>query len=581
MSYQTLAQKYRPSDFSELVGQESATRTLVNSIKKGRVANAYIFCGPRGTGKTSMARLLSKILNCEQTVSGSPCNKCDSCREISQGNSMDVLEIDGASNRGIDEIRTLRENVKFSPSKGKYKIYIIDEVHMLTTEAFNALLKTLEEPPPHVKFIFATTEPHKVLPTIMSRCQRFDFRKIPPQMIYQRIKDIAKSEKIDIADPAALLLARSADGSLRDALVVLDQMISFSSGKISSEEVVELLGMIHRDKIFELGGAVISKDPERAVRIVDELISGGKDPVFVNSSLISHFRDLMVVKAIGEPSSDMAMSDEEKKAVMLRKEEISLEEILYILQNLTHCVSLMKGSMFARAPFEVALIRMAKRETAMKLNDIMARIEELEKKGGLRNGSEENVTMRQAASSESPSSERYRPVKEIVEGNDQGKGHFQNPEIPAPFSSEENNDDSAGEEVPVNDDFSGQKNRWKTLLNYLKGKKMSVFVFLSSAQPLEMSGDSLVMGFDKTNSFNKEALEAGVNRSVLQEAADKVMGRPVRISFKILENEQDSAVLNAGITKKKEAANEEMKPAVEKAMDVFGGHVVRDFTEGM
>ncbi len=567
MAYQTLAQKYRPGDFSEIVGQESATRTLINSIKKARVANAYMFCGPRGTGKTSMARLLSKTLNCEQAGNGSPCNKCDSCREISQGNSIDVLEIDGASNNGIEEIRTLRENVKFTPSKGRYRIYIIDEVHMLSTPAFNALLKTLEEPPEHVKFIFATTEPHNVLPTIMSRCQRFDFRKIPPAMIHKKIKEIADSEGIKISDPACILLVRSADGSLRDALVVLDQVVSFSKGKIEADDVAELLGMIEGAAILELAGAVINKNPEKAIRMVDELVSAGKDPVFINSSLISHFRDLMVVKAIGEPSSDMAMSDEETEAIMSQKASVSLEEILYILQNLTHCTSLMRWAAFARGPFEVALIRMAKRDRAMKLTELMDRIEALERKG-----------VSQVEISGAPSGG-------VVSGSEV------NPDVTGsglhssgiPEAGGENVDSipDGGDTSPGYDDFDGQRNRWKTLLNYVKNRKMSVFVFLSSAQPLEMSGDTLVIGFNEQDRFNNEALQTGSNKSVLQEAADKVMGQPVRISFKTLDSGISEQKDSAEKQEKKNRAKENMKPVVEKAMDILGGRVVRDFMEGV
>lgn len=574
MAYQTLAQKYRPGSFSDVVGQQSATRTLINSIKKGRLANAYMFSGPRGIGKTSMARLLSKTLNCEKPVSGDPCGKCDSCREISQGFSIDVLEIDGASNRGIDEIRALRENVKFSPSRGRYKIYIIDEVHMLTTEAFNALLKTLEEPPAHVKFIFATTEPHKVLPTIMSRCQRFDFRKIPPRLIYSRIKDIASSEGIDISDDAALLIARTADGSLRDALVVLDQMISFSSGKIVPEDVIELLGMIHREKIFELAGALIDKLPEKALRITDELISGGKDPSFMNMSLISHFRDLMVVKATGEPSSDMAMPEDEMKILMAQKERISLEEILYILQNLTHAVSLMKLALFARAPFELVLLRMAKRESAMKLGEIMARLEAIEKNGPRDVPSGAGVPAEVMQARQAPE----RTLKPAARTEKEtGLSSFAVPEKPYDVKEAPGplNEVQAGE-----DDLEGQKNRWKALLNYIKTRKMSVFVFLGSAHLLEMGGDSLVIGFDRSNSFNKEALETGANKTVLQEAADKVMGRPVRIGFRILENKVPEGQSYAETPGKKESVKEEVNPAIEKAMDIFGGHVVRDFNGG-
>jgi DNA polymerase III subunit gamma/tau len=543
MSYQVLSQKYRPADFEEVAGQASTTRTLTNSIERGRVANAYIFCGPRGTGKTSVARLLSKTLNCEKPSGKSPCGACGSCLEITRGSGIDVLEIDGASNRGIDEIRALRENVKFSPSKGKYRIYIIDEVHMLTPEAFNALLKTLEEPPAHVKFIFATTEPHKVLPTIMSRCQRFDFKKIPPGTIYDRIKDIASKEKVEVEDKAALLMARAADGSMRDGLVILDQMVSFSTGKVTLEDVVELLGMVHRDKIFELAGAIIDKEPREAAGMIDELISAGKDPVFVNNSLISHFRDLMILKTAGEPTQDMAFSGDELEELNAQKEKLPLEDILYILQSLSHCLVLMKGAMFARAPLEIAVIKLTKRENALALGEMLSKL----------NGAEEP---------REGSAALDRPAREIKHN------------APVP----EENDDN-GDNFSTGSSFEGQKHRWKALLNYVRSKKMSVYTFLNAGSPIEIDDKAIVIGFDKSHSFNKNALETGNNNAVVQEAADKVMGKRVKISFKVLETPTGSDEDAMERSARKEKAAEEMKPMLEKAMDVFGGHVVRDLME--
>lgn len=543
MSYQVLSQKYRPAAFEEVAGQDSTTRTLTNSVERGRVANAYIFCGPRGTGKTSVARLLSKTLNCEKPSGKSPCGVCESCMEITRGSGIDVLEIDGASNRGIDEIRALRENVKFSPSKGKYRIYIIDEVHMLTPEAFNALLKTLEEPPPHVKFIFATTEPHKVLPTIMSRCQRFDFKKIPPGTIYDRIKDIASKEKIEIDDKAALLMARAADGSMRDGLVILDQMVSFSTGKVTLEDVVELLGMVHRDKIFELAGAIIDKQSRVAAGMIDELISSGKDPVFVNNSLISHFRDLMILKTAGAPTQDMAFSADELEELNAQKEKLPIEDILYILQNLSHCLILMKGAMFARAPLEIAVIKLTKRENALALGKMLSRLDEIE-------------VPREGSSAPD------RPARGIEQ------------DTPA----KEDKDDN-GDNFNVASSFEDQKHRWKALLNYVRSKKMSVYTFLNAGSPIEIDDKAIVIGFDKSHSFNKNALETGNNNAVVQEAADKVMGKRVKISFRMLETPAGSDEIALERSVRKEKAAEEMKPLLEKAMDVFGGHVVRDLME--
>jgi len=247
MSYVVIARRWRPQQFNEIIGQEHVSKTLSNAIANNRIAHSYIFTGPRGVGKTTTARILAKAVNCEKGPTPHPCNECASCKAITVGNSMDVLEIDGASNRGIDEVRNLRENIRYAPTQGKYRIYIIDEVHMLTKEAFNALLKTLEEPPEHAMFIFATTEIHRVPATILSRCQRFDFRRIPLKTIMEHLRRICDGEKIDIQEEALLQIAKKADGSMRDAQSILDQLISFSGNKIAFEDVAQALGVIHQD----------------------------------------------------------------------------------------------------------------------------------------------------------------------------------------------------------------------------------------------------------------------------------------------------------------------------------------------
>lgn len=567
MSYQVLAQKYRPQTFDSVIGQETVTRTLKNAVLKNRIANAYIFCGPRGVGKTSVARLLSKAMNCEQPPEKAPCNKCSSCLEITQGNNIDVLEIDGASNNGVDEIRALRENVKFSPSKSKYKIYIIDEVHMLSQGAFNALLKTLEEPPEHVKFIFATTESHKVLATIMSRCQRFDFKKIPPLRIFEKIMDIAKQEKINIEEKAALLIARSADGSLRDAIVILDQMVSFSGDKITSDDVVELLGMVRKDKMFDLSNAINEKDPAKVARILDEMINSGKDPVFIVNSLIMHYRELMVLKTAGDPTTDMALTEDELSELRSQAGKLSIEEVLYILQSLAHCLTLMKGAMFARAPLEVALIRLARRASMLPLTEVLEKLEKAEGK----------IV---SAPKEAPASFIPSKNKEEVIIKKEELSIKSHPPESAPISNEIQDDVlENGENGSAEETLKTPEESWKAILNYVRKKKMSVFVFLSPAKPIELSTSKAVIGFGPEYSFNKEALESANNKSIVEEAVNKVTGASPRVKFTLLEEGDkslDKKDLSAG---KKTKAREEMKPVVEKAMDVFGGHVVRDLTE--
>ena len=324
MSYEVLARKWRPQVFEDVIGQEHITRTLVNAIGTGRLAHAYIFGGPRGVGKTSVARIFAKAINCTTGKPGIPCNQCRSCREITNGNSVDVQEIDGASNRGIDEIRELRENAKYLPSASQYRIYVIDEVHMLTLPAFNALLKTLEEPPAHVKFIFATTESHKVPITILSRCQRFDFKRIPLPKIVAYLQKICRHEDIDIGTTALSMIAREAEGSMRDAESLLDQVIAFAGQTVSDSQVPEILGIIDRDLIFESSLAIIEGAASRCLTVVEKVYHQGYDIKEFYRTLMGQFRNLLVsLIAPGENLIDMTESDGEE---IRRQAEMAGEE---------------------------------------------------------------------------------------------------------------------------------------------------------------------------------------------------------------------------------------------------------------
>ena len=300
MAYEVLARKWRPQQFDDVVGQEHVTRTLKNAIETGRVAHAYMFVGSRGIGKTTSARILAKALNCEKGPTTEPCDVCESCREIMSFSSLDVIEIDGASNNGVDQVRDLRDNARYAPVRGPYKIYIIDEVHMLSTAAFNALLKTLEEPPPHVKFIFATTDVHKVLPTILSRCQRFDLRRISVQDIVGRLKAGCDEEGITISEDALLAIARGAEGGMRDATSALDQIISFRGKEIEEEDVLSVFGLVSRKALDELTKAILSSDVPQIISIVAQMDRGGKDLPRLVMELLEQFRNLLVVLYAGK-----------------------------------------------------------------------------------------------------------------------------------------------------------------------------------------------------------------------------------------------------------------------------------------
>lgn len=383
MEYISLYRKYRPQIFEEIIGQEHIVRTFQNAIRLNRLSHAYLFCGPRGTGKTTLARVLAKSLNCNDGPTDTPCLKCEMCKRIANGSALDVIEIDAASNRGIDEIRDLREKVKFYPTEGKYKIYIIDEVHMLTTEAFNALLKTLEEPPPHTFFIMATTEPHKVPSTILSRCQRFDFKRISSAEIAKQIMDVAKKEKIEIDSRSADLLSRASEGSMRDALSLLDRVALYSDNKVDYDNVVKLLGMLDIVSLLNLVEAIAEKETSRIFDIVSSLIDDGKEPRQICKGLIDFFRNLLVVK-VCERYDDLILATEEyRNSIKEISKLFAQSELQEIIDILCNADANMKWETHPRIFLEMCLIKIVslreksssstiKKEKDIKLDEVLS-----------------------------------------------------------------------------------------------------------------------------------------------------------------------------------------------------------------
>src|SRR5258707_15071765 len=332
MAYQVIARKYRPQRFNDVVGQEHVTQTLSHAIEQKRIAHAYLFCGPRGTGKTTIARIFAKCLNC----TGGPKADFDQndprCKEIAEGRALDVLEIDGASNNGVEQVRELRETCKYAPASSKFKIYIIDEVHMLTTAAFNALLKTLEEPPEHVKFMFATTDPEKVLPTILSRCQRFDLRRIPAALIGKHLATIAKLEKVEIDAPALYAIARGAEGAMRDAESTLDQLISFCGDKIEEPDVLSMFGLTAQSQLIELSRAILAGEVESALRQLNDLANHGKDLGRLLSDLLNHFRNLLIFQVSRGGLDMLEVSEGEAKSLADQSKMASPEGLTRIME---------------------------------------------------------------------------------------------------------------------------------------------------------------------------------------------------------------------------------------------------------
>ena len=378
MSYLVLARKWRPQSFSEVVGQEHIKRSLQNAIRYNRLPHALLFSGPKGVGKTTMARILAKALNCERGPSIEPCNKCISCKEIDLGNSIDVQEIDGASNRRISEVREIRENVKYRPSRGRYKVYIIDEVHMLTEEAFNALLKTLEEPPPHVIFVFATTEPHKVPPTIVSRCQRFPFHRISSSIICHRISEIASAEKIDIEEDAIRLIAHSSEGSLRDALSLLDQLVSFSTPPINVKDVQEILGLFDTHLVLETIDAILNGDLKRILETIHKIYEEGSDLKQFYLNLITYFRHLLIAK-LTEKASLVDLPDYEWEVLRNIAKNQSISHLEQLFDLLISEQGVIKTTTQPRFILEALLIKMAEFKKVVPIEVIIERLSSLKR----------------------------------------------------------------------------------------------------------------------------------------------------------------------------------------------------------
>ena len=374
MSYQVIARKYRPQRFADVVGQEHVTTTLANAIRLGRIAHGYLFCGPRGTGKTTLARIFAKALNC----TGGPSVEFDDAdprvKEITEGRSLDVLEIDGASNNGVDQVRELRDTAKFAPASGKYKIYIIDEVHMLSTAAFNALLKTLEEPPPHVKFLFATTDPEKVLPTILSRCQRFDLRRIPAALIVKHLAWIAEQEKVSIDPDALLAIARGADGGMRDAESTLDQLISFCGDRIVESDVLSMFGLAARAQLMQLVDALLEGNIATTLRLLEELTSSGKDLGRLLADLLNHFRNLLLFLVSGSEAGLLNVSEAEMGALTRQAKQIDADALTRVMEVLSAAEGRQREVASKRIFMEVTLLKVIQAREATSLDAVLKQL---------------------------------------------------------------------------------------------------------------------------------------------------------------------------------------------------------------
>jgi DNA polymerase-3 subunit gamma/tau len=505
MAYTVLARKYRSQTFDDVIGQDPIAQTLKNAIKTGRVAHAYLFAGTRGVGKTTMARVLAKALNClaVDEPTAEPCCKCDSCVAINIGEDIDVIEIDGASNNRVDEIRELRENVIYRPARSRFKIYIIDEVHMLTVSAFNALLKTLEEPPSHIKFIFATTEPNKVIATIQSRCQRFDFNNIGPASIAGQLKFILKKEKIKYEEDLVLPLAKMANGSMRDALSLLDRLISTGIEPLSSRLFEEFLGCPNSEKIWNLIGQISDSDPAGTLAAIEDLIRTGISEVQIVDSLIDYMRDLMVVKSTGPQSELVILTDQQRKRAGEIAEKFDIAGLVYNISTLEKLRWAIKNSDTGRALLEASLLRFALSEHFLNVDELLSQLQA---------GAPAGIKKKRAVSHNIPIKAIAQPAKSQIS---EPSGLFGQTDI-----------------------HSIQDN-WQSLLGVIAAKLGPGTVgLLSSAVPARFEDGVLTLEFGASAQMQKRMCESNGRAEQIQALLGEQLSMPIRLKFETAADEQ-------------------------------------------
>ena len=558
MSYLVLARKWRPQTFSDLIGQEHVSQTLKNAIDTGRVAHAFLFTGARGVGKTSSARILAKTLNCEQGPTTEPCNSCPACKEITEGNSVDVFEIDGASNNGVDEIRELRDNVKYLPSHSRYKIFIIDEVHMLSNSAFNALLKTLEEPPPHIKFIFATTEPHKVPITILSRCQRFDFKRIPLAMIVARLRYIVDQEQVSMSDTALAMVARKGDGSMRDSLSTLDQVLAFCGEHVDDSAVVDILGVVDRQLLLEVVRFIIAHDTAGLMALVARVDASGCNMRNFCNELIVQIRALLLLNSAPKSADLLDLSELELKESLELAQGSDLVTLQRFITILLKAEGEMAHSSFGRLLLEMALIRMATISPVVTVDELLGQLNALTARG---------IGAPLAAD---PSPVSYRPTALKAQGSNQ-TATARPTEPPVHI-----------EAAPAaNHDLTNANPNWQGFVAFAKTRRPMLGTKLEKASPLQAAGNALKIGFPK-GTLELSMMQEDESRKLLVELAAEYFGNTVIVSIVALNGTEESVPQSIAEKKSAESARSEKElriavenhPAVKATISIFGGEIV-------
>jgi len=515
MSYLVLARQWRPQVFEEVIGQRFITQTLQNAISQNRVPHAFLFTGARGVGKTSTARILAKALNCEYGPQPNPCNQCTNCKEITDGISMDVIEIDGASNRGIEEIRELRENVRYTPAKSHYKIYIIDEVHMLTKEAFNALLKTLEEPPSHIIFIFATTEPHKIPATILSRCQRYDFKRIPLKEVIESLKRIVEKEGIQISPRSLQVIAKESEGSMRDAQSLLDQVISYAGNEIRDEDITEVLGLIDQKIISDTIEAIANRDGQRCVEIVNHIYHYGYDIQRFCQDLLQALRNLILIKVSKHPGTLMELPPEGFEEIKRQAERFQFEQLNHLFSLLLKGEEEIAQSTFPRTMLEITLIRMATLPPVLPIDEILKRLEEIGKATPIRVSTRPEEIRAQANGFESipfPSKEDL-PKKSVgIKSEEKAvrkEDIFLNVGTESSPREETKDIEIYRQERTLEESREVSAEVWRGLVDFTRARNPILGSFLVLGNPIHLSDERVEIGFEKDSFHYDRILEKG------------------------------------------------------------------------
>jgi DNA polymerase-3 subunit gamma/tau len=536
MSYQVLARKWRPQVFDDVVGQGHITRTLQNAITSGRLAHAFLFSGPRGVGKTTTARILAKALNCEQGPTPTPCGKCSSCIETAAGTAVDVIEIDGASNRGIEHIRELREAVKYAPVGGKYKVYVIDEVHMLTNEAFNALLKTLEEPPPHVIFIFATTEPQKIPATIHSRCQRYGFKRVALKEIIERLRTIAVAEGITISDTGLAMIGRAAEGSMRDSQSLLDQAVSYSGPEIRDADLQATLGSVAQAALLQFAAGLLARDAAGLLRYIDTLLEQGQDMRQFLAGVVEHLRNLLVVKVSADPAQIIELSAADVETIKQQAAGADAERLLMLFDSLSKTLDDMRWSPHQRFTLEVGLIKACTLADLRPLSEVLGHMKELE------------VRLTRSGSAPAPSTAGVHRISERSA-----------PYAAAPKASASSQQAAAGGGAGEYGDL------WEGIMAALRTKKPGLASALGHGRIIGISGSELVIGV-AGSSFQVDLVDKRENKMLIEELVAGLMSKKLSVKVQHLAEAPKQA---HKAKSEKKTKPEEQDPAVQDVLRVF------------